>query len=392
MTGPSHRPLAIVAGSIADVPGQGGGTWAVLQYVLGLKKLGWDVHLVEEIGEDRLLPQGVQLETSENARYFLDVARRFGLEGQATLVLSGTGRSVGATYGELVELCGRAEVLLNLSGVLRDPTLRGSARVRAYLDLDPAFSQLWHEVQGLDLGFDGHTHFLSVGLEMGSPSCSIPKCAVEWIPSLPPVVLSEWPFQPRPDQDCWSTVANWRGYGSVEWEGVRYGQKAHAFRELFRLPGLTRTRFEVALAIHPEEHSDLQALRDNGWNLVDPMVAAGTPDRYRRFIEGSTGELGVAKAGYVTAGCGWFSDRSACYLASGRPVIAQDTGFGPYLPTGSGLLSFRTVEEAAEGVKAVQAEYGRHAWAARQIARGFLDSDLVLSTLLENVDVCATHL
>jgi hypothetical protein len=387
----SRKPLAIVAGSICNVPWQGGGTWAVLQYVLGLRRLGWDIHLVEEIDKDRMLPEGVQLEASKNARYFRHVARRFGLEGMATLVLSDKVQTVGARYGDLAGICERAEVLLNLSGVLRDPTLRGAPRVRAFLDLDPAFTQLWQEAQGVDMGLGGHTHFVSVGSEMGSPSCSLPKCGVEWIPTLPPVVLSEWPFQPPVTRDAWTTVANWRGYGSVDWAGVRYGQKAHAFRGFFSLPALSGDRFELALAIHPEERRDLDSLHAHGWHLVDPMMAAGTPDRYRRFVGGSVGEFGVAKAGYVTSSCGWFSDRSACYLASGRPVLAQDTGFGPYLPTGCGLIPFRTMEEAAEGVRAVRADYGRHARAARQIARGFLDSDLVLSTLLENVDACVTH-
>ena len=140
-----------------------------------------------------------------------------------------------------------------------------------------------------------------------------------------------------------------------------------------------------ALTIHPGETRDVAALRENGWVLLDPAQVANTPDRYRRFIQGSKAELGIAKSGYVTARCAWLSDRSVCYLASGRPVIAQDTGFSQFLPTGKGLLAFHTLADVLAGVEALRHGYADHARAARMIAEEYFDSDKVLSRLLEQV-------
>ena len=151
------------------------------------------------------------------------------------------------------------------------------------------------------------------------------------------------------------------------------------------MPKLAGSRFQVALGIHPDEQRDLEALRANGWELVDPVRAACTPDRYAEFIRASKAEIGIAKSGYVASRCGWFSDRSACYLASGRPVVAQETGFARFLPTGEGLLAFESLEDAVACVEEVERDYPRHSSAARAIAEQHLDSDRVLSSLIERL-------
>jgi hypothetical protein len=156
-------------------------------------------------------------------------------------------------------------------------------------------------------------------------------------------------------------------------------------RRLLELPRLTSAPLLPALAIDPGEESDLRALREHGWRLVDPARVAATPDAYRRFVSGSKGELGLAKAGYVDSRCGWFSDRSACYLAAGRPVVAQDTGFARTLPTGAGLFAFQSAPEAADAIGLVCADYARQRDAARALAEEHLDSDIVLSRLLAEV-------
>jgi hypothetical protein len=381
--GPGRRVL--VSGMVAGVPGQGGASWAVLQYVLGLLRLGWDVHLVEELAPTDVRPPGIPLQSSSNARYFRRVVRRFGLEDRATLCVPATGETVGLAWPDLERLAGRSRVLLNLSGNLSG-ALRGKVPVRAYLDLDPAFTQLWQEVEQLDVGLDGHTHFVTVGLALGTPRCEVPTCGREWIRTLPPVVLDEWPhIASPPARDAWTTVANWRGYGSIEWNGTHLGQKAHAFRRLLSLPQLSEDRFEAALAIHPDEGDDLAALSSNGWGLVDPLKVAGHPERYRRFVQDSAAEVGVAKTGYVASRSGWFSDRSACYLASGRPVLAQDTGFSEHVPSGLGLVPFDGLDEAAEGVRRIRRDYPWHARAARGFAETYLDSDRVLGRLMREI-------
>lgn len=382
--GAAKRPV-IVSGMVAAVPDRGGATWAVLQYVLGLRQLGQDVHLVEDIAPTALTPAGSSLERSDNARYFAAVAHAFGLERQATLLLSGTHETIGLPYSELSRLCARAGVLVNLSGALTDPELMRRPPVRLYVDLDPVFTHLWAS-DGVEMRFGGHTHFATVGLDVGTSRCAVPSCGIDWFHTLPPVVLSQWrPVTEAPRRD-WTTVAHWRGYGSVERGGISYGQKAHSFRPLFSLPPRTGDRFEVALDIHPAEQADIAALRTNGWQLVDPADVAGDPLRYRRFVQESAAEVGIAKSGYVVSHSGWFSDRSACYLASGRPVLAQDTGFSNHLPTGMGLLAFRDLDDAADAVAAVRTDYAAHARAARHVAEEYLDSDRVLSSLLREVE------
>ena len=186
-------------------------------------------------------------------------------------------------------------------------------------------------------------------------------------------------------RDALTTIGNWRGYGSIENEGVFYGQKAHSLRQFIELPKMTDEKFMMALAIHPDEKKDLAALKDNGWKLLNPLHVSSTPSQYRRFIQTSKAEFGIAKSGYVTSRCGWFSDRSVCYLASGRPVIAQETGFSQYVQTGEGLFSFETKEDVLAGIDAINRNYARHSRAARAVAEEYFDSDKVLSRLLESV-------
>ena len=380
-----ERLRILVCGMIAADPGQGGATWAVLQYVLGLRELGHDVYLLEPIPATAIQPAGAPLSASRNAAYFRDVVARFELEDRAALVRDDTKDTVGLPHPAMVAAAKQSDVLLNISGLLTDADLLVSIPCRVYLDLDPAFNQLWHAVEGIDMRFDGHTHFMTVGLGIGTPDCDVPTCGRSWRPFLQPVVLGEWPVTPPDPHAAWTTVANWRGYGSIEYRGVLFGQKAHSFRRFIGLPGRTRERLQVALSIHHDEVKDLEALHANGWTLVDPTRASGTPDLYRDFIHRSKGEVGIAKSGYVEARCGWFSDRSVCYLASGRPVIAQDTGFATRLPVGVGVCAFTSIDEAAETLAMVSADYERHCRGARAIAEQYFDANRVLPSLLAAV-------
>lgn len=379
----------LFSGMIAGDPYQGGAAWAVLQYVLGLRRLGHTVYLAEPLRRASMTPPQTGLEASENAAYFRRVVRRFGLESCAALVLEESRETVGMSYEQLREAARHADVLLNISGMLTDPELTASIPLRVYLDLDPAFVQLWHAAQGIDMRFDAHTHFVTVGQAIGHPSCTVPTCGKTWMPTVQPVVLDEWPCSAAITYEAFTTIANWRGYGSIEHEGLHYGQKAHSLRRFMGLPRRTPEPFALALSIHPDEHRDLAALAENGWRLLDPVQVAGTPARYRQFIQHSKAEFGIAKSGYVASRCGWFSDRSACYLASGKPVLAQDTGFGSYLPTGDGLFAFRTLEDAVLHIEAIRQDYTHHAQAARQLAEHFFDSDVVLTRLLERLEATA---
>jgi len=339
--------IVLVAGMVAADPHQGGATWAVLQYVYGLEQLGHEVWLVDPAEDSG----------SEARAYFA------GLE-------LGPRAFLGRYEGPI------PDVLLNISGMLRDERVLEEAPIRVYLDLDPVFNQLWH-LQGVDAGLDGHTHYVTVGRRL-------PPTGHDWISILPPALLDRWPVAERIDTDAFTTVANFRAYGSIEHEGVRYGQKVHSLRPLIDLPRLTDERFALALDIHRDE-PDLEVLREHGWELLDPREVAGTPGRYADFVRSSKGELGIAKEGYVVSESGWFGDRSAAYLASGRPVVAQDTGFGERLPVGAGLFAFGDADGVLAAIEAIRFDYGRHARAARAIAEEYLDSRLVLSRLLREV-------
>jgi hypothetical protein len=377
--------VVVVSGMICARPRQGGATWAVLQFVLGLRRLGWRVHFVEALDRASVIPGGATLEQSDNAAYLADTMSAFGLDGAWTLLERDGRSSVGMPRARLERLCSGADLLLNISGSLTDPELLSGPAVRVYVDLDPAFTQLWHEVQGIDMGLSRHDRFVTVGQAIGKPGCPIPTCGRDWIGIPPPVVLEHWPASTSPARPAMTTVGHWRGYGSIEHGGIHYGQRAHTLRRLMQLPSLTDQRFQLALAIHPDERADIEALAENGWHTIDPQSVAFDPWSYRGFVGASRAELGIPKSGYVESGSAWFSDRSACYLASGRPVITASTGFERYLPVGDGLLSFRAVNDAAECVAAVNADYARHSAAARRLAEEHLDSDRVLPRMLEAI-------
>jgi hypothetical protein len=379
----------LFSGMVAGDPHQGGATWAVLQYVLGLRELGHEVLLVEPLAEASLRPAGASLTESANASYFRRVMDDFDLASSAALLMGDQQETVGLPYDALTSFARDADVLINVSGMLTDRELIGHIPTRVYLDLDPAFIQIWHAVEGIDMRLDAHTHFVTVGLALGSPECQAPDCGRAWIKTYQPVVLSHWPVGTEIKHDALTTIGNWRGYGSVHYQGEFYGQKAHSLRQFIDLPRRAGEKFLLAMAIHPEETVDLAALNEAGWQLIHPSVVAATPRLYRQFIRQAKAEFGVAKSGYVKSRCGWFSDRSACYLAAGRPVIAQDTGFSRFLPTGEGLFAFTSSDDAVRAINRLNEDYTGHSRAARALAETYFASDKVLSRLLQQLGLAA---
>jgi hypothetical protein len=367
------RDMITVAGALAQRPGRGGHAWVFLQYLLGLRRLGWDVHFVDRLepGMDRA-----------GIGYLADVLARADLAGCWTLLDGPDTHGVGRA-GAARRLRDSA-LLLNVMGYLDDADLLAAAPRRVFLDIDPGFPQMWCEL-GLADAFAGHDAFVTVGENVGRPGCLIPTCGLDWITTRPPVVLDEWP---RADAagGAITTVAAWRGpFGPIDYHGATYGLRVHEFRRFLDLPRRTGARFELALDIDDADASDAESLRRNGFALVDPASVAADPWRYRDYVQASAAELCVAKNLYVATRGGWFSDRSACYLASGRPVLAQDTGAD--LPCGDGLILFATPDEAAAGIAEVLGEPARHARAAREIAEAYFGSDVVLARLLADLGV-----
>jgi hypothetical protein len=356
-----------VAGMVAGDAGQGGAAWAVLQYALGLRSLGHEVLLLEEVDDSR----------------FAAAAARLGAIATAFRLRSGlVGRPSGRVAGVTRSALDGADLLLNLSGVLRDDDLLARPALRAYVDLDPGFTQLWHD-DGVDLGLDRHDRLVTIGMRLGAHDCPVPVGDRSWVTTPQPIALEHWPLAAAPAAEALTTVGHWRSYGSLHRDGIHYGQKAHALRPLLDVPARANARFRLALAIHPDEVADRAALERHGWQLADPLAVAGTPSSYRDFVRGSWAEFGLTKLGYVASRCGWFSDRSLCYLASGRPVIAHDTGFGAWLPTGEGVIPFTTADDVAAGVEALRSSYERHRRAARALAEDVFRADRVLGRLLE---------
>lgn len=383
------QPSVVVAGSLAQRPFVGGHTWVLLNYLLGFRQLGWDVHFVDRVEPGMCVdahgrpapPAG-----SANVAYLRDVMSRVGLDGRWTLGHDGWREVFGAPLPVALERARRANVLLNVMGFLDHDDLLGAAPTRVFLDIDPGFGQMWCALGLHDL-FAGHDTFVTIGENIGDAGCEIPLCGREWITTKQPVALDHWPAQTTRGRAI-TSVVTWRGpFAPVEYAGRTYGLRVHEFRKFADLPRRAGEAFEIALDIDESDAADRERLLDAGWTLLDPASVAGDPWRYRAFVQASSAEIMVAKNLYVQTRSGWFSDRSACYLASGRPVVAQDTGLDGNLPIGEGLRTFDDVDEAAEAVKEVSADYPRHAGAARAIAEEHFAADRVLGRLVARLGV-----
>jgi hypothetical protein len=376
-----------LAMAVAQRPGVGGHTWVALQYLLGFRAMGLEVTLVDRLEPEFSHDAGGRPcapADSVNAAYLRDVMEQFGFEDDWALLLP-EGETLGLSRREVERRLDSSSLLLNVMGYLEDEDLLARPQLNAFLDIDPGFPQMWREL-GLHDAFAGHDRFVTVGLRLGQADCLVPDCGLEWIRTPPPVALDEWPV--AGGGRAFTTVASWRGaFGPIHYEGRTFGLRVHEFRRFFSLPTRTGRRFELALEIDPADSGDIGELRRNRWELVSPAAVAGDPAAYREYVGASAAELMVAKNMYVDTRGGWFSDRSACYLASGKPVLAQETGFSLELPTGEGLIAFSNPEEAAAGVEEIAADRPRHAAAAREIAEQHLDADGVLSRLLGKLGV-----
>jgi hypothetical protein len=367
----------VVAGAVARRIDCGGHVWALLHWVLGFRKLGWSVVFL-----DRLDP-APGLRASSEVQRFLETMESFGLSDSFSLDIGPREEPVGLSRDEVLEKVGDADLLLNVMGYLEDPELLARARRRVFLDIDPGFGQMWRALGLCDL-FRGHDAFVTLGTRVGRDDCRVPTCGLPWITTLPPVVMDRWPASAERGTS-FTSVGTWRGpWAPVEYEGERYGLRVHEFRRFAEVPRTSGLDFEIALDIDPEDHADASRLVDGGWRLSDPR-SVSTPQQYQHYVQTSLGEFAIAKGMYVHARTGWVSDRTACYLASGRPAIVQDTGLDDSLDTGLGLLTFSTPEEAVSVARSVHGDWRRHARAARALAMEHLDSDRVLSSLLDEV-------
>jgi hypothetical protein len=385
------KPKIVILGSMCEEP-VGGVVWQVLHYLLGLERLGFEAYYVESRGN--WLPHPVDASVDpEFPRVMVgEVMRRFGFADRwvcrADFIRDGYTFG-GFTPGDLPRLYEEAEAVINLTGshVLDDNQLR--CRRRVYLETDPGVPQV-RLTSGDPLAWElvlAHTHHFTFAENLDNPDCRLPKPRLNYLPTRQPVALDVWQTTVDPRCPTFTTIAKWRKRRNqtvvvVDGE-TYYWSKDLEFKAFLDLPWRTRQPIELALAsVSPD---DASTLRQYGWRVVDGFSLSGSLEGYRRYVQTSRGEFTVAKDLNIRLRTGWFSDRSACYLAAGKPVITQDTGFGNVLPTGEGLFAFKSIDDILVALDAINSDYEKHCRAARQIAQEYFDATRVLSDLLARI-------
>jgi hypothetical protein len=388
--------LRVIVGGFLGLLPAGGITWDYVQYTVGFASLGHDVFYVEDT---RLWPiyqeataDGVSC--ASNVRHLAQVMSAFGLADRWAYRDEVTGECFGMSATDLAEVCRTADVFVNVScsTFLRDEYRR--IAVRVLIDTDPMFTQIQYATQsGFTAGetgirglVAGHTHHFTFGESVGTPDCRIPETGVRWQATRQPICLDYWPTTSLPlDSGGFTTVMNWTAGRPLIYDGESWGQKDVEFLRVIDLPGRTRARLAAVVGQTTGEPFPSDVATGAGWQVLDPETSAGDWVAYRQFIQASLGEFSVAKETYVKAHTGWFSCRSACYLASARPVVTQDTGWSRHIPSGSGLIGFTTLDEAAAALEEIMSDPEAHARSARAIAEEFFDARVVLRDLLAQV-------
>jgi hypothetical protein len=376
---------ALIGVGIASYPlHAAGNTWAFLQWVLGFREAGWEVWIVENLRRAKTIDaEGgpCAFADSANLAHWNAVLTEFGLRDHATLFVDGEAPN----KNELLAFAADAEFIFNISGHFDQPEIMAAVPRRLYIDLDPAFTQIWAEIYHVDMHLEAHDTFLSIGRRLGAKDCRAPLAGRHWLPIGVPVSLGHFtlPNVAEPGE-IWSTFTHWYGYHPVEYQGQWYGNKSEEFDKLVELPRRTSARLEIATDLTTGDKT-AQIFQQGGWNLVDARPLNTPWQRYRDYAAQSRGEFCVAKNGYVRSRCGWFSDRSAMYLALGRPVILQDTGWDEFYPTGEGLLTFNDEAGAIAALAEVARDPVRHARAARAIAEKYCSAPVVVNQFLDAI-------
>lgn len=385
------RLRIVVGGYLVRAP-LGGQAWHYLQYVIGLARLGHEVLYLE----DSCFLDGDEYAwycDPETGKWGSDVGvgfpfvqnafTTFGLENRWTFYEARSKLWHGPAANWAIEFCKTADLFINVSAVnpIR-PWLEAIPR-RVFVDTDPAFTQIRLLTNSLnrDLGAQ-HNVFATFGENIPAGRSTLPTDPYTWIPTRQPMVLDAWPVTPGNPNAALTAVMAWRTYSTLEHEGQRYGAKADSFPPFMDLPIRSTEKFELALG----GDGPRELLAQNGWRLLERGPKSLTD--YQEYLRGSKAEFGIAKEGYVVSRCGWFSERSAAYLASGRPVVVQDTGFPAWLPSGRGVLPFRTPDDALAALEDLNTHYERHCRDARDIVTEYFDFRRVLPNLIDEALRC----
>lgn len=375
--------LIIFAGNIGR-SGLGGKAWANMQYLAGLTALGHKVVYLEDCGAGSWVynwdTEQVTTDLKYPATYVQNCLQTLG--NKDNWIYRAGEMTEGMALDDFLTTCSEADLLI----VWADPITiwrreYDAPRQRIFIDVDPGFTQisLANGHAGIEITAAHCERLFTVGQHIGTSVCPIPSSGHEWLKTLPPVSLPHWPYVKNGGARYFTSVMSWRGFRDVVYDGVLYGQKDREFPKFFDVPRLTTQPFLIAQIMEGE--SDV--LSACGWKTIPGWVSSRTALCYQTFIQTSRAEFGVAKHGYVTSRGGWFSDRSVCYLASGRPILIQDTGLADWLPTGEGIVLFRDISEALLGIESINADYERHRRGARRLAEERFAAGHVLSSLLE---------
>jgi hypothetical protein len=360
----------------------GGHFWVYMQYAHALSRLGCEVSLLDSFTWSTETPD------DERLAQLRDRLGRYGVADVAIVAPperrsgGGSRRCFGMSAGAVQELLASADLLLNFNYDL-DPALVSTARRSALVDIDPGLLQTWIS-HGL-IAPARHDVYFTTGETVGTSASAVPSCGIAWVRIRPPVALDLWPFTYESGAEAFTSVSTWWSERDYVGDASSYydNTKRTAFFRFLDLPRQTEQPLELALCLADTDDGDRTVLERRGWRVRHAQEVAGSPERYRSYVQRSRGEFGWAKASCVRLQNAWVSDRSVCYLASGKPVVVQHTGPSAFLPDGEGMFRFRTPTEAARALDAVNADYERHCRAARRLAEQHFDADAVVGRMLE---------
>lgn len=382
------RPKIIVFGILFWYP-LAGVTYQFLHFLLGLRKLGYDPYYIEDSARWIYNPdlRDCSPDATANINTVAPVLSRHGLSDRwAFRGHYEGGKCYGMTENQIADLYKTADVMINVTGAqeLREEHL--NCPVRVYLETDPVVSQI-HIAQGHQdtiAALDLFTHHFTYGENLGFPDCRLPAERYHWRPTRQPVLLELWEPLPAESGAAFNTIATWKNKGrDIVYQGESYyWSKDREFLKFVDLPQRRDTAFELAAGVDADTRKLLESHR---WHLADPVEISRDMHRYNAYIRQSRGEFTVAKDQNIRLKSGWFSDRSACYLAAGRPVINQETGFSNHLPTGKGLFSFQTMDDILSAVDAIETDYAGQCRAARQIAEEYFAAEKVLGQVMDQI-------
>ena len=373
----------------------GGVTWDYLQYLLGFRALGHDVWYLEDSGAWPYDPvrQTISDDCSYNVNYLQSMMTEFGFGDRWIYRNGADGKFHGAGEAAARDLIQHGDLLVNVSsaGWLKDYDF--GVKHQMFIDGDPMFCQ----VNLLDPAHAdyaarvrAHDSHFTFGLNVGGPGCLAPDTGIHWKKTVQPIALDQWPAQDDaggPVPDRFTTVMNWASYDPIEWQGKPYGQKDLEFERFKLLPKHTTQRLEMAMGQGVGSRRPTEELRALGWIIHEAGDVLPDHRSYHEFLRTSKAEWSIAKQGYVAARTGWFSCRTACYLALGRPAVVQETGWSDYLPAGDGLLAFSTLDEAVAAIADINDHYAEHQAAARALAVQFFDARKVCADLLSQAGI-----